>query len=111
MERSGPDCWTMAKECALAEEDYVPHKCSKVLSPSLSDFKAYLEKREAARKHITQDDSDYEWEATDSGTRAGVETLDDMNTRMIVIESILLQESSDDDNIPIVKHYHPQLQR
>ena len=106
MDRSGPDCWTMAKERALAEEDYVPHQCSKVLSPSLSDFEAYLDKLEAAQNHITQDDSDSGWEATDLGTRPVVESLDDLNTRTIAVEEILLQESatypSDDDNIPIV---------
>ncbi len=108
MDRSGPDCWTMAKERALAEEDYVPHQCSKVLSPSLSDFEAYLGKLEAARNHITQDDSDSGWEATDLGTRPGVESLDDLNTRTIAVEDILLQESapypSDDDNIPNREH-------
>jgi hypothetical protein len=103
MERSGPDCWTMAKERALAEEDYVPHQCSKVLSPSLSDFEAYLDKCEAARNHIPQDDSDAGWEATDIGPRPGVESFDDLNTRIIAVEDILLQESSDEDNIPIVK--------
>jgi hypothetical protein len=99
---SGPDCWSMVKERALAEEDYVPHQCSQVLSPSLSDFEAYLDKLDAARNHITQDDSDSGWEATDLGTRPGVESLDDLNSRMIGIEDILLHESSDDDNIPIV---------
>jgi hypothetical protein len=101
MERSGPGCWTMAKERALAEEDYVPHECSKVLSPSLSDFEAHLDKREAARNHNAQDDSDYGWEGTDIGTKAGVETHDDMNSRMIGIEDILLEGFGNADK-PVV---------
>ncbi len=103
MDRSGPDCWSMAKESALAEEDYVPHQCSKVLFPSLSDFEAYLDKCEAARIHITQDDSDYGWEGTDSVMKAGVETHDDMHTRTIGIEEILLEEFGDDDRPEISK--------
>jgi hypothetical protein len=103
MERSGPDCWTMEKERVLAEGDSVPHESSKVLSPSLSDFEAYLDKREAAHNHIAQDDSDYEWNATDIGTKAGVETCDDMNSRMIGIEDILLEEFGDDAQPAVTK--------
>jgi hypothetical protein len=78
-----------------------PHECSKVPSPSLSDFEAYLDKREAERNHIAQDDSDYGWEGTDIGTKAGVETLDDMNSRMIGIDDILLEEFGNADK-PVV---------
>ncbi len=75
----------------------------KVLSPSLSDFEAFLETLEAKRNQFLQDDSDYEETATDHVPKPGVESLDDMHSRIIAIEDILLEESSDEDDIPIVK--------
>ncbi len=87
----------------MAKEEYVPHLCSKVLSPSLSDFEAFLDTLEAERNQFLQDDSDYEEDATDHVPKQGVESLDDMHSRMIAIEDILLEESSEEDDIPIVK--------
>jgi hypothetical protein len=43
MERSGSN-WTMAKERALAEENYIPHECAKVQSPCVSEFEEFLDK-------------------------------------------------------------------
>jgi hypothetical protein len=129
MERGGSK-WSMDKERALAEEDYFQHELSKVQSSCLSEFEAYLDKIDAQRKHSSKDDSEYEStceqdkdaeqgsgttsrERTDAWWESVLERgkkrcEDDTNSRTVDVEDILLNEGSDDDDVPIVATLPPK---
>ncbi len=115
---------------ALAEENNVQHASSKVQSPCLSEFEAFLDEIDAQRKHLCKDDRNKEASCGEDEVSKPVSALtsrqrtdawwegvlesekrrceEDMKARTVAVEDILFDEGSDDDDIPIVATLPPK---